>query len=114
MVESHRTVNGQSSIECRYFISSRACTAQEMAGLIRAHWGIENSLHWTLDVSWGEDDAQQTRDRTAAGNLALLRKIMLNLARQAPQPSSKRLSLKNVRNLAAWDLAYRNRLLGLA
>ena len=113
MVESHRTVNGHTSIECRYFISSRACKAQEMAGLIRAHWGIENSLHWVLDVSWGED-AQQTRDRTAARNLALLRKITLNLARQAPQPGSKRLSLKNVRNLAAWDLAYRNRLFGLA
>ena len=92
---------------------SRACKVQEMAGLIRAHWGIENSLHWVLDVSSGED-AQQTRDRTAARNLALLRKITLNLARQAPQRGSKRLSLKNVRNLAAWDLAYRNRLLGLA
>ena len=60
------------------------------------------------------EDAQQTRDRTAARNLALLRKVTLNLAQQALQPGSKRLSLKNVRNLAAWDLAYRNRLLGLA
>lgn len=112
MVESHRTIKGHTSVECRYFISSRACKAQEMAGLIRAHWGIENGLHWVLDMSWGED-ANQTRDLTAARNLALLRKVTLNLARQAPQHGGKRVSLKNVRNLAAWDVAYRNRLLGL-
>ena len=64
-------------------------------------------------VSWVED-AQQTRDRTAARNVALLRKITLNLARQAPQPGSKRLSLKSGRNLAAWERACRHRLLGLA
>lgn len=113
MVEAHRTVGGKTSVECRYFISSRACKAQEMAQLIRAHWGIENGLHWVLDVSWGED-ACQVRDLTAARNLALLRKITLNLARQRGQQGSKRISLKNVRNLAAWDANYRNRLLGLA
>lgn len=112
MVESHRTVKGQTSVECRYFISSRACKAQEMARLIRAHWGIENGLHWVLDMSWGED-ACQVRDRHAAHNLALLRKITLNLARQAATYQGKRISLKNVRNLATWDIDYRNRLLGL-
>lgn len=112
MVESHRTVNGKTCVECRYFISSCQIKAQEMAQAIRAHWGIENGLHWVLDVSWGED-AHQTRDRTAARNLALLRKITLNLARQQPLQGGKRISLKNVRNLAAWDVNYRNRLLGL-
>lgn len=113
MVESHRTVGGVTSVECRYFISSCAIKAQEMAHLIRAHWGIENGLHWVLDVSWGED-ASQVRDRNAARNLALIRKITLNLARQAATHEGKRVSLKNVRNLAAWDINYRNRLLGLA
>lgn len=113
MVESHRTVAGKTSVECRYFISSRRIKAKEMAGLIRAHWGIEKGLHWVLDVSWGED-ACRTRERTAARNLALLRKITLNLARQAAPADGKRVSLKNVRNLAAWDIPYRNRLLGLA
>lgn len=113
MLESHRTVGGKTSVECRYFISSCATKAHEMARLIRAHWGIENSLHWVLDVSWGED-ACQVRDRTAARNLALIRKITLNLARQAQTHQGKRVSLKNVRNLAAWDINFRNRLLGLA
>lgn len=113
MVESHRTVGGKTSVERRYFISSCATKAQGMAQLIRAHWGIENSLHWVLDMSWGED-ASQVRDRNAARNLALLRKITLNLARQAATHGGKRISLKNVRNLAAWDVNYRNRILGLA
>lgn len=113
MIESHRTVGGKSSVECRYFISSCAIKAQDMAQLIRAHWGIENSLHWVLDMSWGED-ASQVRGRDAARNLALLRKITLNLARQAATHDGKRISLKNVRNLAAWDVDYRNRVLGLA
>jgi predicted transposase YbfD/YdcC len=113
MIESHRTVSGKTSVECRYFISSCAIKAQVMAQLIRAHWGIENSLHWVLDMSWGED-ASQIRDRNAARNLALLRKITLNLARQAATHEGKRISLKNVRNLAAWDVNYRNRVLSLA
>lgn len=112
MVESHRTIGGKSSVECRYYISSCAIKAQAMAQLVRAHWGIENGLHWVLDVSWGED-ACQIRDRNAARNLALIRKITLNLARQATQEGGKRISLKNVRNLAAWDTTYRNRVLGL-
>ena len=66
MVESHRTVNGQTSIECRYFISSRACKAQEMAGLIRAHWGIENSLHGVLDVSWARMRSKRATARRRA------------------------------------------------
>lgn len=113
MVESSRTMGDKTSVECRYYISSGAIKAQEMVQLIRAHWGIENSLHWVLDVSWGED-ASQVRDRNAARNLALIRKITLNLARQAATHDGKRLSLKNVRNLAAWDVNYRNRVLGLA
>lgn len=113
MVESSRTIGDKSSVQCRYYISSRAIKAHDMAQLIRAHWGIENSLHWVLDVSWGED-ASQVRDRNAARNLALLRKFTLNLARQAATHDGKRISLKNVRNLAAWDVNYRNRVLGLA
>jgi len=113
MVESSRTMGDKTSIECRYYISSRTIKAQEMAHLVRSHWGIENSLHWVLDVSWGED-ACQIRDRNAARNLALIRKITLNLARQAVQEDGKRISLKSVRNLAAWDVNYRNRVLGLA
>ncbi|MEX3526502.1 MAG: ISAs1 family transposase [Burkholderia sp.] len=99
--------------EQSYFISSRAMKAAEMSHLVRAHWGIENRLHWVLDVSWGED-AQQTRDKAAAQNLACVRKITLNLARMEQQQRPKRVSLKNIRNLAAWDIDVRESILGLA
>jgi predicted transposase YbfD/YdcC len=83
-----------------------------MARLIRAHWGIENQLHWVLDVSWGED-ASLIRDKVAAQNMASLRKTTLNLARLEQSRQPKKISLKNVRNLAAWDTALRDSVLGL-
>jgi predicted transposase YbfD/YdcC len=75
--------------------------------------GHDGPEYPVLDVSWGED-ASQVRDRNAARNLALIRKITLNLTRQATTHEGKRISLENVRNLAAWDVNYRNRALGLA
>ncbi|MEX3581837.1 MAG: hypothetical protein VB137_03005 [Burkholderia sp.] len=66
-----------------------------------------------LDVSWGED-AQQTRNKAAAQNIACVRKITLNLARMQQQRRPKRGSLKNIRNLAAWDIDGRESILRLA
>lgn len=64
-------MDGKTSVECRYFISSCLLKAQEAVRLNGAHWGIDNSLHWVLDVLWGED-ASRARDRIAAHNLGLL------------------------------------------
>lgn len=72
-----------------------------------------HSLHWVLDVSWGED-ACPIRDKVAARNMATLRKITLDLARLAQHNQPKRVSLKNIRNLAAWDTDLRDSILGLA
>ncbi|KLU27675.1 transposase [Caballeronia mineralivorans PML1(12)] len=101
------------SAERCYYISSKAVKAAEMARLIRAHWGIENQLHWVLDVSWGEG-ASLIRDKVAAQNMASLREITLNLARLEQSRQPKKISLKNIRNLAAWDTALRDSALGLA
>jgi len=112
MVESTRQIGEKITTEHRYYISSKPVKAVEMGNLIRAHWGIENKLHWVLDMSWGED-ASQIREKTAARNMATIRKITLNLARIAQKNHPKKISLKNVRNLAAWDAVERASMLGV-
>jgi predicted transposase YbfD/YdcC len=75
---SERTVNGKTSEELRLFIGSRLAKAQIYADVLRGHWGIENNLHWQLDVTFGEDDSSVI-NRNAAQNLALVRKWALSL-----------------------------------
>jgi predicted transposase YbfD/YdcC len=77
MTRNTITKNGKTSIEERYFISSLAVDAKEIARAIRGHWMVE-SYHWQLDVTFRED-ADQTLDRHVAFNLNILRKLSLNL-----------------------------------
>lgn len=79
--------NGKTSQETHYYISNLPPLASLLLASIRAHWGIENSCHWVLDVVFKED-ASRTRTRNADDNLALLRKIALNLIRQHPAKGS--------------------------
>jgi predicted transposase YbfD/YdcC len=79
--------NGKTSAETHYYISSLAPLASLVLACIRAHWGIENGCHWVLDVVFKED-ASRTRTQNADDNLALLRKIALNLIRQHPTKGS--------------------------
>jgi predicted transposase YbfD/YdcC len=74
MVISHRVVDGVASIEIRYFIGSTAATAEQYLRWIRGHWGIENSLHWVLDVCFREDDQRHWAGNSAM-NLGWLRKL---------------------------------------
>jgi predicted transposase YbfD/YdcC len=84
MVEAERTVGGKTSIETRYFISSLAGdSAQHVLDASRAHWDVENRLHWCLDVTFGEDKAN-VRLRTLAQNFSLARRIALNALRSVP------------------------------
>jgi predicted transposase YbfD/YdcC len=69
--------------ETHFYITSLPALASLLLGAVRAHWGIENQCHWLLDVAFGED-ASRTRSRNADHNLAILRKIALNLVRQHP------------------------------
>jgi predicted transposase YbfD/YdcC len=93
-----RTVNGQETMEAHYFISSRRMATRKFAEALRGHWGIENGLHWQLDVSFDED-ASRIQQRNAAENFAFMRKLALCLLKQ----HSAKLSMARKRKAAAWD-----------
>jgi len=95
---SERTVDGVTSEELRYFIGSKKASAKIYGEALRNHWGIENQLHWQLDVSFDEDKNRVSK-RHGAENLALVRRLALSLLKQHP---NKR-SLKCKRLLAALD-----------
>jgi predicted transposase YbfD/YdcC len=103
-VETIRGVNGKSKVEAeiRYFVTSCGDDPAVLVQAIRRHWSVENALHWVLDVTFREDDSR-VRDRTAARNLALLRKIALNLL---AKDRRSRTSLRGRRKKAAWNDAY--------
>ena len=103
-VETIRSVNGSSRTvaELRYFLTSCHDAPEVLATAIRRHWGIENALHWVLDVTFGEDDSR-VRDRRAARNLAILRKIAINLI---SRDRASRTSTRGRRKQAAWNDNY--------
>jgi predicted transposase YbfD/YdcC len=108
-VEATRTLNGKTSTERRYFISSHAGKqAQKLATLIRNHWRVENQLHWTLDVSFNEDQCR-VRIANAAENLARIRRISLVLLKNE---KTCKLGIKSKRAKAGYDRNYLLTLLG--
>ena len=109
MVEAIREINGVASAERRYYISSRLADAGHMGTVVRGHWSVENGLHWSLDVVFGEDQARM-REGNSAENFSILRRIALNLIRQ---DKSVKAGVKNRRLMAGWDDAYRQKLLGI-
>lgn len=102
-VERTRTVDEKTSIERAYYISSLAIGAKEMGRRIRAHWGIENSLHWVLDVTFGEDQSR-VRNRNSAANLTALRKLSASLLKRAPASGARSIAQK--RKIAGWNPDY--------
>jgi predicted transposase YbfD/YdcC len=98
MCYSERTVQGVSSEEVRYFIGSKKANAKVYGKALRSHWGIENALHWQLDVTFDEDHNRVSK-RNAAENLALLRRLVLSLLQAHPA----KLSIAKKRFAAALD-----------
>lgn len=96
-----RSVAGQSSAEMHYFIGSRRLRARQYGQALRGHWRIENSLHWQLDVTFGED-AHREQGRIAGQNFAGLRRVALSLLKQ--HPSKKSIAQKRLS--AAYDTAF--------
>lgn len=107
MVVAERTVNARTSIERRYYISSTACNAQRIGDAARAHWGIENTVHWVLDVAFREDASRICKDH-APHNIAVLRHIALNLLQQE---RTTRASVRTKRLKCGWDDAYLEKVL---
>jgi len=108
-IECTRTINGNSSTERRYFISSHSGRqAQKIAALVRNHWRVENELHWTLDVSFNEDQCR-VRIENAAENLARIRRISLLLLKN---DKTCKLGIKSKRAKAGYDRDYLLTLLG--
>ena len=102
MVEARREVGNTIQVETRYFLTSLPAQGGRFAQAVRQHWGIENSLHWVLDVSFDEDACRIRKDK-GAQTFAVLRHIALNLLRR--EPHHKR-GIKARRKRAGWDRAY--------
>ena len=109
MVESIRRIKGKNSIERRYYLSSLPLDVKKFAKAVRGHWGVENPLHWTLDVTFNEDQSR-ARTKNAAQNLAMLRRIALNLIKKNPL---EKVSQRQKRIFAALDSSFLAQLLGI-
>ena len=101
MVETRIETGADVRLERRCYISSRNLTAKAFAEAARAHWGIENGLHWVLDVQFKEDQSRLRRGHGAT-NMAMVRHLALNLIRAMPGKQS----IKGKRKLATWDADY--------
>ena len=98
-IESEVEIKGQKTFETRYYITSLLPDPQKILTAIRSHWAVENSLHWVLDMSFG-DDQSRIRKGAAPENITVIKHLALNLLRQAQQ---KRQSIKRLRKTAGWD-----------
>lgn len=107
MVESQRTFNGRTSLERRYYISTLE-GVQIFASAARSHWGVENSLHWVLDVTFREDDSR-IRTGYAPENFNIVRQLAINLLKTEPS----KMSLKKKRFKAALNDSFREKVMFL-
>lgn len=108
-VRSRTELEDRCRTDTRYCISSAALTAQAAAAAVRGHWGIENRLHWVLDVVFGEDQAR-LRTGHGAKNMAVVRHFAINLVRAV----TDRKSIKLRRKAAGWDVRYLASILGIS
>ena len=95
--------NRKVSAEWRYYLSSHKCTDKRLPDYIRNHWGIENKLHWVLDVHLKEDNDQKS-ERKSARSFALLKRIALNIVRT--KDTTPKRSLRRKLKHPAWDDNY--------
>lgn len=108
LIEAERTVQARTTTEQRYYLLSQALDAVTVNTVVRSHWGIENRVHWVLDMTFHEDGSR-IRSGDAPQNMGVLRHIALNLLRQELSKGS----LKTKRFRAALNDIYLAQVLGL-
>jgi predicted transposase YbfD/YdcC len=98
MIEASRETGGRTSTSVRFYIGSQVMTPQSFAYAARAHWGIENELHWTLDVTFRDDDCR-VREDDGPMNFTIIKHMAINLLKRAQDKTS----LRGMRKQAGWD-----------
>jgi predicted transposase YbfD/YdcC len=106
-VEATRTEAGKTTRSTRFYLSSARLSPEAFARAVRGHWAIENSLHWVLDVTFDEDRARNRRDH-GPENLAILRRLTLNLLNKA----RPRMSIARKRKRSGWSDAFARTIIG--
>jgi predicted transposase YbfD/YdcC len=109
-IRSTRVLNSQSSTELRFYISSCVSNAEFLGKGIRSHWGVENKVHYVLDVTYNEDKCRVRKDH-GAENLSVIKRVTQNMAKLE---TSRKLSMNKKRTLASLNPEYRLKLLGMA
>jgi len=108
-VRSSRIIKEKETVEWRYYISSHRADAPRLAKAVRSHWGVENKLHWQLDVSYHEDDCKVRKDN-GAENFSVIRRATLNLLKA---DNKTKAGIKNKRAKAGWNKEYMMQILGV-
>lgn len=108
-VTGERRIGAETTTQTRYYLTSLPGDAAMIAKAVRSHWGIENQVHWVLDMAFREDHSR-ARTGHSAENLALIRKLVLNLLRSDP---TRKIGVKASRLKAGWDDAYLLHVLGV-
>jgi predicted transposase YbfD/YdcC len=101
VVGRERAAKGTSAGTCHFYLTSLRASAAELGGYIRGHWGVENGLHWCLDIAFREDE-NRTRDTNAGANLGVVRRVAASLLKQDKGKGS----IKAKRLNAAWNQDY--------
>lgn len=107
MVQAKRIIGDTESVEQRYYLSSLPADAELLGTAIRSHWGIENSVHWVMDMVFREDESRMRKGHSPE-NFAILRRVALNLVKR---DTTSKFSLKARRKAAGWNNDYLERLL---
>lgn len=102
VLESKRTIDNKTTTDRRYYISSLENGAASISKIIRAHWSVENSLHWVVDVVFGEDYSR-IRSANGAENMSMIKHVALNKLQAAKPSFKKSMTIKRLRKNAGWD-----------